>query len=108
VASRYGLSPDEGEIDLLYSRLTHIEDRNIDSGDDAESRGQAVLRQAAIAAGGSFIRVPVNCGQQPYDVISVTDSRAGLDGHLWRLLGLVLTYNPGGGQYEQRLYLGAV
>jgi hypothetical protein len=96
------------EIDRLYNRLLHIEDRNIDSSDDAASRGQAVLRQAAIAAGGGFIRVPVNCGQQPYDVISVTDSRAGLDGHLWRLLGLVLTYHPGGGQYEQRLYLGVV
>jgi uncharacterized coiled-coil protein SlyX len=96
------------EIDRLYSRLLHIEDRNIDSGDGAENRGQTVLRQAAIAGGGGFIRVPVNCGQQPYDVIAVSDSRAGLDGQLWRLLGLVLTYHPGGGQYEQRLYLGAV
>ena len=51
--------------------------------------------------------MPVNCGQQLYDVIDITDSGAGLDAEKKRVLGMVLTYNPSRGQYEQRLLLGA-
>ena len=96
------------EISRVYDRLGHVEDRNIESQDEAEERGDAYLRQAEIASAAGFIRVPVNCGQQLYDVIDITDIRAGLDGEKRRLLGLVLSYRPGRGEYEQRLLLGAV
>ena len=59
-------------------------------------------------SGGGNIRVPINCGQQLYDVIDITDSWAGLSAEKKRVLGLVLVYNPGRGEYEQRLSLGAV
>lgn len=96
------------EIDKLYDRFIKLEDRNIGSVNQAQTRGEAYLRQAEIESANGFIRIPVNCGQQVYDVVSITDSRAGLDAEKKRLLGLSLIYNPDRGEYEQRLALGAV
>ena len=52
--------------------------------------------------------VPVNCGQQLYDVIEVTDARAGLAAAKRRVLGMTLVYQPQRGEYFQRLELGGV
>ncbi len=97
-----------GEIDRLYDRLKQLEDRNIDTVNKAQQRGEAYLRHAEIESGGGTIRIPVNCGQQLYDVVDITDSRAGLDAEKKRVLGLALVYNPGQGEYEARLSLRAV
>ncbi len=96
------------QIDKLYDRLSQTEDRNIDTVAEAEQRGGAYLRKAEIKSVGGSIRIPVNCGQQLYDVIDVTDSRAGLSAEKKRVLGLTLIYNQRRGEYEQRLLLGAV
>ena len=96
------------EIDRLYDRLKQLEDRNIDTVAKAQARGEAYLREAEIESGGGMIRIPVNCGQQLYDVVDITDSRAGLSGEKKRVLGLTLGYNPRRGEYETRLSLGAV
>jgi len=97
-----------GELDKLYDRLSQLEDRNIGTVTEAQQRGEAYLRQAEIESASGLIRVPVNCGQQLYDVIDITDSRAGLDAEKKRVLGLQLVYNPRRGEYEQQLSLGAV
>jgi hypothetical protein len=96
------------EIDRLYDRLRQLEDTNIDTVAKAQERGEAYLRQAEIASAGGAILVPVNCGQQLYDVIDITDSRAGLTSAKKRVLGFILVYSPRRGEYSQRLYLGAV
>jgi len=96
------------QVDKLYDRLSQQDDRNIDTVTRAEQRGEAFLRKAEIESGKSTIRIPVNCGQQVYDVIDITDGRAGLSAEKKRVLGLILVYNPYRGQYEQRLLLGAV
>jgi hypothetical protein len=96
------------EIDRLYDRLKQIEDRNIGTVTEAQQRGQAYLRQAEIEAASGSILIPVNCGQQLYDVIDVTDARAGLDAEKRRVFGWILVYNPQRGEYSQRLWLGAV
>jgi len=96
------------QIDKLRDRLNQLEDRNIDTVTKAGQRGQAYLREAEIESAGGTIRVPVNCGQQLYDVIDITDSRAGLSAEKERVLGLIMIYNPRRGEYEQRLSLGAV
>jgi hypothetical protein len=96
------------EIDRRYDRLERVDDRNLGTVAEAQQRGQAYLRQAEIVAIGGSILVPVNCGQQLYDVIDVTDIRAGLDAVKKRVLGLVLVYHPQQGEYSQRLWLGAV
>ena len=96
------------QITRLYDRLSQLEDRNIDSVSKAEQRGDAYLRQAEIDSSAGAIRILPNCGQQLYDVIDITDSRAGLSEATKRVVGLTLVYNPRYGKYEQQLLLGAV
>ncbi len=96
------------EIERLYDQLERLEDRNIASVSQAEQRGEAYLRHAEIAATSGTIRIPPNCGQQLYDVIAITDQRAGLSSVKKRVTGIILTYNPLRGEYEERLLLGAV
>ncbi len=66
------------------------------------------MREAEIESANGIIRIPVNCGQQLYDVIDITDSRAGLSAEKKRVLGLILVYQPSRAQYEYQLVLGAV
>ncbi|MFC1961784.1 hypothetical protein ACFLWN_01880 [Chloroflexota bacterium] len=47
-------------------------------------------------------------GKQLYDVIDITDGRAGLDAEKKRVLGLALVHRPSHAEYRQRLWLGAV
>ena len=96
------------EINRLYDRFRQVDDRNISTVAQAQLRGQAYLREAEIESAGGSILVPVNCGQQLYDVIDVTDERAGLEAERFRVLGMVLVYSPHRGEYSQRLQLGAV
>jgi len=96
------------EIDRLHDRLRQLEDSNIDTVAKAQQRGEAYLRQAEIESASGNILVPVNCGQQIYDVIDITDSRAGLTAEKRRALRLVLVYHPHRGEYSQQLWLGAV
>lgn len=96
------------EIEKLYDRFKKLEDTNIGSVSQAQTRGEAYLRRIEIESANGIISIPVNCGQQICDVIDITDSRAGLDAQKRRLLGLTLVYNPSRGEYEQHLRLGAV
>ena len=97
-----------GEIDRLGDRFRQIDDRNIGTVAAAQQRAQAVLRKAEIEATDGAMLVPVNCGQQMYDVVAVTDPRAGLDAVKKRVLGITLVYQPNRGEYRQHLKLGAV
>jgi hypothetical protein len=96
------------QIDRLYDRLRHIEDRNLNTAAEAQQRGDAFLRQAEIGAAGGWIIVPVNCGEQLFDVVAVTDTRAGLAAVKKRVAGMVLVYQPQRSEYFQRLELGGV
>jgi len=97
-----------GEVDRLYDRLRQVEDRNLDTVAKAEDRGEAYLRQAEMEAVDGAILTPVNCGQQLYDVVDITDGRAGLSAAKRRVIGLALVYRPRRGEYQQRLLLGGV
>jgi hypothetical protein len=114
-----GYDPAEGEaivvdsfcweqVDRLYDRLIWVEDRNLDTADGAGERGEAYLRQAEMEAVNGAILTPVNCGQQLYDVVDITDGRAGLEAAKRRVVGLMLVYRPRRGEYQQRLLLGGV
>lgn len=91
----------------VSDRLRYIFDLNIDSAADAADRGTAYFRDAAIAALGGSITVPVNPGQQLYDVVTVTDALAGLSAAKRRVLGLRLTYDAPKNVYAHTLALGA-
>jgi len=55
------------------------------------------------------ITVPVNCGQELYDVVEATDPGAGLTAAKRRVLGISLRYSTGERpEYQQRIALGAV
>ena len=97
-----------GQIDRLYDRLGQVEDKNLDTVARAEQRGEAYLRQAEMESVDGAILTPVNCGQQLYDVVDITDNRAGLTAAKRRVIGLTLVYRPRRGEYQQRLILGGV
>ncbi len=96
------------EIERLYDRIWHVEDRNLNTTAKAYQRGEALLRKAAIDAIKGMITVPVNCGQQLYDVIEITDVSSGLAEAKRRVLGMTLVYQPQRGEYFQRLEIGGV
>ena len=96
------------QIGRLHDRLSQVEDRNLDTVAQAGDRGEAYLREAEVESVGGAIRVPVNCGQQLYDVVDVTDGAAGLSSAKRRVMAMALVYRPDQGKYEQRLSLGAV
>ncbi len=96
------------QINRLNDRLYRIEDSNIDTIPLAEQRGETYLREVEIESNTGYIRIPVNCGQQLYDVIDITDIRSGLYEEKKRVTGIVLVYNPRIGEYIQKLLLGSV
>jgi hypothetical protein len=96
------------EIERLYDRMEHVEDRNLNTTAKAYQRGEALLRKAAIDAIKGRIAVPVNCGQQLYDVIEITDVSSGLVEAKRRVLGMILVYQPQRGEYFQHLEMGGV
>ena len=96
------------DVNRFPDRTEHIEDRNIASGEDAAQVGASRLRKAEIRAKSGAIVIPVNCGQQPYDVVDITDAAAGLGSESRRVLGITFTWDPHRANYRQRLVLGAV
>jgi len=91
---------------LQVARFRYLYDINLATVAKAQERGEAYLREAEIESANGVIRIPPNCGQQLYDVIDITDSRAGLSAEKKRVLGLVLVYQPSKARYEQKLTLG--
>jgi len=89
-------------------RLQQAVDTNLSTVAAAEDRASAMLRRAALAATGGEITVPVNCGQELYDVVEITDAAAGLAAARRRVLGLSLRYSAGRGVYQQRVLLGGM
>jgi hypothetical protein len=92
-----------------YDRLVQVHDLNLTTVLQAQDRGDALLREAALAAEDGSITVPVNCGQELYDVIDVTDAAAGLAADKHRVLAIELRYSTGASPtYVQRLSLGGL
>jgi hypothetical protein len=98
--------PSAGDI---YDRLHQIHDRNLGSVAAAQERADALLRHEEMRCTDDELLVPVNCGQELYDVVEVTDSGAGLSAARRRVLAMSLRYVRGRlAVYEMRLRLGAV
>jgi hypothetical protein len=96
-------------VQTANDRLVEVIDTNVTTQTQAEDRAEAELRRAGIEAQTGEIAVPVNCGQELYDVVEVTDAVAGLSAAKRRVLGLDLRYSTGKRPvYEQRVTLGGV
>ena len=99
---------DWDDIERLYDRIKHIEDRNLNTVEAAYQRGETILRKSEIDTINGRITVPVNCGQQLYDVIEITDTNCGLTELDRRVLGMRLVYQPQRGEYYQQLETGGI
>jgi hypothetical protein len=96
-------------VQSVYDDLRQAHDRNMTTVALAESRADAMLRQSALGAMSGMITLPVNCGQELYDVVEVTDAGAGLSAARRRVLALAMRYSTGKRPvYEQDVALGAV
>ncbi len=96
------------EIDLLYDRLAQVHDINLDTSAEAHARGEAILRHSTIEGLNGYILVPLNCGQELYDVIDITDALAGLSAAKRRVLSLHHLYDTQKGVYTLKIGLGNV
>ena len=96
------------QMEYFYDRVKQIADMNIGTIEAGQMLAGAYLRKAEIESSDGMIQVPVNCGQQLYDVIDITDGRAGLSGAKRRVMGILMSYQPIRGEYQQNLLLGGV
>lgn len=96
------------EIDLVYDRLAQVHDINLDTEAEAHARGEANLRHDAIESEDGYIVVPLNCGQELYDVIDITDALAGLSAAKRRVLSLHHAYDTQKEIYTLKIGLGGV
>ncbi len=93
-----------------FQLLNQVLDKNLDTVAKMQDRGTSELDKAALEGVSGTILVPTNCGQELYDVVEITDSRAGLAAVRRRVAGMFTrhTLEKGGHVYTQRLLLGAV
>ncbi len=82
-------------------------DPNLQSAARAQERADAILRRESLRAQGGQITIPVNCGQELYDVITVTDKRCGISSKKYRVMRIDAQYSIHQWHYDQTLTLGA-
>jgi len=82
-------------------------DPNLEETAQAQYRADALLRAEAQKSLGGQIIVPINCGQELYDVVTITDKRCGISEAKYRILDIQANYDHRRSIYQQRLALGA-
>jgi len=80
-------------------------DPNLEETAQAQKRADALLRAEAQKSLGGQIIVPINCGQELYDVVTITDKRCGISEAKYRILDIQADYDHRKGIYQQRLTL---
>jgi hypothetical protein len=98
---------DWDEINLVSDLILQAKDINLTTTTKGHERGAAELRDAAIHAIDGFILVSLNCGQELYDVVDITDALVSLSAANRRVLSLSHIYNPIKGQYVLKIGLGS-
>jgi hypothetical protein len=104
----FGDEVDYEEIDLVGHRLQKIFDYAYDTNEECDERAVAQLRKhEATKKRGEVVTLP-NLGLQLLDVVTVTDARAGGTGEVYRVRGIVETYDATKDAlvWEQRVVLG--
>ena len=85
---------DWDEIALVYDRLAQASDINIDSTTKAHQRGESIIRDSDIEGLNGHILVPMNCGQDLFDMVSITSPQVGLNASKRRVISLTRTWTP--------------
>ncbi|HEY7269308.1 MAG TPA: hypothetical protein VH951_05740 [Dehalococcoidia bacterium] len=88
--------------------VRNVADLGITSTPEATARAGYELRRAQLEAGGSRLVVPMNVGQELYDVVTVTDDVAGVDAEDRRVQALRFRYHATKSVFDLILELGAV
>jgi hypothetical protein len=104
----FGDEVDYEEINLVGHRLQKIFDYAYDTNEECDERAVAQLRKhEATKKRGELVTLP-NVGLQLLDVVTVTDARAGVSGEVYRVRGIVETYDTTKEAlvWEQRVVLG--
>jgi hypothetical protein len=99
---------DWDEVALVGDIIAQADDTYLNSAAKAHRQGAAMIRGAVMQGLTGQIVVPLNAGQEIYDVVTLTDALAGLSGAKRRVLGLVHTFNAARGEYTMRIDLGDV
>jgi len=99
---------DYDDIANSYERFVSVEDVNIGSVDEASSRGESILQKYRRVSTSGYIEIHPNCAQQVYDVINISDSKAGFVNEQRRVIGINTFFQPACGKYLQTLLLGKV
>jgi len=94
-------------LELGIDNLEQSYDPNLQSAARAQERADAILRKESLRTQGGQITVPVNCGQELYDVITITDTRCGISAKKYRVLDIQTTLSLRQWLYQQRLTIGA-
>ena len=92
----------------MFDIVAQDYDLTLDTTTRAHARGDVLLRTAETRANNGYILVPLNCGQELYDVVTITDQRALLSSEKRRVLGIDHHYLPSKSTYVLSLKLGAV
>jgi hypothetical protein len=100
-------------IEDQFDNVRQVFDLTLTTQTNVEDRAAIALRQETLTVSRGELVTPVNCGQDVYDVVSVTDSAAGLSDIDFRVAGIDVRYvrrsrvrrSP---VYEQRLHLSNV
>jgi len=94
-------------LELGIDNLEQSYDPNLQTSTRAQERADAILRKASLRAQGGQITIPVNCGQELYDVITVTDTRCGISSKKYRVLDIETALSLRQWLYQQRFTIGA-
>ena len=101
---------DWSDFPALFDRPVHVHDASLNTRQMTDARAAAETRRMAVLTPRGSITVPVNAGQDLYDVIEVTDPAVGLKSAMYRVTGLETRYavGPRGSRYDQTIGLGGV
>ena len=101
---------DWSDFPALFDRPVHVHDASLNTREKTDARASAETRWMAVFTPRGSITVPVNAGQELYDVIEVTDPAVGLMSARYRVTGLETRYSvgPRGSRYDQTIGLGGV
>ena len=105
----FGDEADYDEIDLVGHRLQKVYDYSYTSDAECDARAVAQLRKHnATTKRGQITTLP-NVGLQLFDVITVTDARAGISSELYRVRGIEETFDTTKHPptFQQRIELAA-
>jgi hypothetical protein len=108
-AAVYNEAIDFGEIDGVGERAGQVLDLNLTTTSLAGDRAVSDLRAAEVRERRDELQVfGLNCGQELYDVVTLTDAQAGLSAVQRRVLGIAWRYATGEHpRYDMTLQLGS-